>query len=449
MKYIFILFLALMIFGCAPKNLKLEKKEQNTKKIKPQEDDIEIYDLVHLPQDINVYTKNIDKNVSFFDVQKKYEEQYFSVWNISKPTETLSIAKWPFYTYKVAKSYGENLQLLEQDFFDDMYENSNFDKYATINKNALTIKHSNIRAFPTNKPLIKDPSLAGEGFPFDYLQNSSIEANKPIFISHYSRDKRWVYVFSSFAFGWLQTSDIVFMKKKYTDLWQKAQQVFLVKDNIPIYSTDGHFLFNSKVGMMLALISEDSSSYTVLSVSNYKNSKPLFLKSKISKDIAHKGILSINKNNLENIISSVFNTNYGWGGMYGQRDCSSTIRDIFTPFGIWLPRNSSNQAKIGEVIDLQGLSDDAKIKLIKEKAIPFQTLLHKSGHIVLYVGIYKGDIVILHNTWGIKTKKDETEGRIIIGKTVFSTLNLGQHQKYYDKDASILRKLKSMNILTH
>jgi len=97
---------------------------------------------------------------------------------------------------------------------------------------------------------------------------------------------------------------------------------------------------------------------------------------------------------------------------------------------------------------LDGLDDDEKEQMIKQKAIPFQTLLYKRGHIMLYVGVYDNKPIILHNVWGIKTKKDGVYGRIIIGKTILSSLELGKYQKDYDENSSILRKLKSMNILT-
>ena len=432
MKYIFALVSIFMIVGCSSKDAK----------------PVVIDDMVNIPQDVSVFVKNADDNVNYYNIQKEYEQSYFGIWNIDKPEESLEEIKWPFDTFKVGESYGENLQLLDQNFFDEMYENSNFDKYATLNKRAVTLKYSNIRAFPTVRPLLKDPSLAGEGFPFDYLQNSSIEANKPIFVSHYSKDREWVYVFSSFASGWLKRRDIAFIPKKYTDKWQNAQQVFITKDNVPIYSSNGDFLFKSKIGMMMALIAEDKDSYTVLTVSSC-NSKPLYLKSKISKSIAHKGVYRLNKDNLEKIMSGVFNTNYGWGGIYEQRDCSSTLRDMFAPFGIWLPRNSFQQAKVGEIISLEDLNDDEKIKVIKEKAVPFQTLLYKPGHILLYVGTYNGKVIAFHNTWGIKTDKYGQEGRIVVGKTVFSTLRLGKNQDYYDEDGEILKNIKSMNIITN
>ena len=143
----------------------------------------------------------------------------------------------------------------------------------------------------------------------------------------------------------------------------------------------------------------------------------------------------------------MLSSNYGWGGMYGERDCSSMLRDLYAPFGLWLPRNSSKQSKIGEVISFDGLDNKQKIALIKEKALAFKTLLYKKGHIMLYVGVYRDEVIVFHDTWGIKTKEGEVEGRIIIGKTIFSTLKLGKEQENYDKSSELLRNLKSMNIL--
>jgi len=457
LRYIFIILSAVLFFGCSSSSIKKDIfiKTNDDNNVTCEEfisnrtsSSVKIYDLLNIPQNVNYFLKNFDNNVSIYDIQKKYEEHYFTIWNIDKPTEELNSIKWPFSSFCADKSYGENLQPLEQSFFDAILNNANFEAYATINVKAVVLKESSIRAFPTIKPLLKDPSIAGEGFPFDYLQNSTIHANKPIFVSHYSKDKEWAYVFSSFASGWVKSNEFAILEKQHVDAWQKAEQVFIIKDNEPIYSFDGDFLFKSKVGMMFALISEDKETYTVLSVSSYKDSKPLFLKSKISKNIATKDIMKLNTNNLETIINEVSKTNYGWGGIYEQRDCSSMLKDMFAPFGIWLPRNSYQQSKVGKVISLKNLNNDEKIKIIKEKAVAFQTLLYKKGHIVLYVGIYNDEIVVFHNTWGIKTKKDGIEGRIVIGKPIFSSLKLGREQKDYDEDSEMLRNLQSMNILT-
>jgi cell wall-associated NlpC family hydrolase len=56
---------------------------------------------------------------------------------------------------------------------------------------------------------------------------------------------------------------------------------------------------------------------------------------------------------------------YGWGGLYQNRDCSAMVRDMFSPFGIWLPRHSEDQAREGgEFIDLTTFSPEEKEKVI-------------------------------------------------------------------------------------
>ena len=434
MRVLWIVFLTLFIVGCATKS-SVEVKTQES-----------VADLSFIPQDVRQYSSKLDENITEIS-QSEFEKQYFNVWNSPSTLGDKDSVQWAFNIFKAGQSWGENLQLHEQKFFDEMKSNSDFENYLVLNKRAITLREVNVRAFPTDRPLLRDPSKAGEGFPFDYLQNTTVHANKPLLVTHYSKDKEWVHVFSSFAYGWVKANEIAFLEKKHTDLWQKAEQILITQDNKPIYSLDGDFIFHSKIGMMFALIDEDDSEYTVLTVSSYKNTQPLFLKSKISKHIAHKGLLPFSTENINKIVDEMLLSNYGWGGMYEQRDCSSTLRDLYIPFGVWLPRNSYQQSKIGEVISLENLSDEEKIATIKEKAIPFKTLLYKIGHIVLYVGTFNGEIVIFQNTWGIRTTENGVEGRFIVGKTIFSTLEVGKNLKHYDEEAGFLQNIMSMNTL--
>ncbi|MDQ7042675.1 MAG: NlpC/P60 family protein, partial [Sulfurimonas sp.] len=201
------------------------------------------------------------------------------------------------------------------------------------------------------------------------------------------------------------------------------------------------------IGMMLPLVSEDKETYTVLTISKYKNQEPLYVQSKIDKKVATRGILSFNAQNINMIFKEISKTNYGWGGLFAQRDCSSTLRDFYAPFGLWLPRNSSQQSALGEVINLENMSLDAKQDLIKKEAVAFRTLVYKQGHIALYVGEFNNRVIIFQNVWGVKTKKDGVEGRFIIGRPIFSTLEVGKNLKTFDSNASMLSKLKSISTL--
>jgi len=414
MQYIIIGLCVLSFLGCS-----LPQKE-----LKIPKTSVEIQGVSNISQDVSFYANKIHRG--YIASLEEYKKNYYREWHTTHPFIKASQASWANKVFHSPHYYGENFQKVTDDFYTHLRENTNFKNYATLNKKAYTLRRVNVRALPTQRMLFLNPSKAGEGFPFDYLQNSSLAAYKPIFVSHYSQDRAWVFIESSFVAGWVKRSDIAFIDTQSAKMWENSIQNIVIQDAQAIYGKDSKFLFYSQIGQMLP--------------SNHH----LFT----APDVLHRGLLPFNKETIEMILSQLQNNIYGWGGMYGQRDCSATIRDFFAPFGIWLPRNSSQQAKIGEVISFDGMDDRQKIDTIKKYAIPFETLLYKKGHIVLYVGTFNNNVIIFHNTWGVKTSLEKKEGRYIIGKPIFSTLDFGQNLKGYKKENSILHHLQSMNIVT-
>ena len=410
-----------------------------------------VEDLFHFPQEIDVYTnRNALTHKRYYDIQKKFDKHFFSVWRYKRPPEKASIAKWPFRVYTKGCAYGENLQLLEQSWFDEMLKQANFKQFGKVSRYGMTLHFSSLRNFPTQKPLFRDPSRAGEGFPFDYLQNSAVHANEPVFISHYSKDRAWTYVYTSYASGWLPSYTIAYMNKKQRKRWMKAKPLFLLKEKVALTDTQGHFLFYSRIGMRLSFLKKRGLYTYARAIAPGAFNKPTFVTVKFKhKDVTTRP-LYLNQKNLTRITAGVMKSNYGWGGLYEERDCSSTLRDIYAPFGIWIPRNSRQQSRVGKVISFKGLSVQEKEALIKEQAIPFETFLHRKGHIMLYLGTYEDNIMILHNMWGIKTVNDNLEeGRVIVGKVVISTLDIGSEQNGYDYNSSLMPSLDRMNIFTY
>lgn len=410
-----------------------------------------VEDLYRFPQDIEVYAKKSAlTHKRHYAIQKAFDRNYFSVWRYKKPPERSSTARWPFNVYSRGCSYGENLQLLEESWFDEMLEKANFRRFGKVSRYGMTLHFSALRNFPTHKPLFRDPNKAGEGFPFDYLQNSAVHANEPIFISHYSKDRAWVYVYTSYASGWLPSHTIAFMNKKQRKKWQKAKPVYLLKEKVALTDTEGHFLFYSRVGMRLSYVKKRGLYTYARAVAPGAFNKPTFVTIRFKHSDVTTKPLYLNQKNLTMITTGVMKSNYGWGGLYEERDCSSTLRDIYAPFGIWIPRNSRQQSRIGKVIKFNDLNTTAKEELIKAEAIPFETFLHRKGHIMLYLGTYEDNIMILHNMWGIKTLDDNAqEGRVIVGKVVISTLDIGSEQSGYDYNSSLMPKLDRMNIFTY
>jgi hypothetical protein len=160
--------------------------------------------------------------------------------------------------------------------------------------------------------------------------------------------------------------------------------------------------------------------------------------------------LRFNAANTARIANEMIGEPYGWGGLYGHRDCSSMTRDFFAVFGIWLPRHSEDQVKeVGTYIDLSGLSPEEKEKTIIKKGVPYLSLLWRKGHVMLYIGAKDGRALIFHNIWGIRTKDIQgREGRKIIGQAVITTLQPGQELRDVDSaSGSLLNNISAMNIL--
>ncbi len=414
-----------------PKVAEVEKKSS-------QRSDLDIYS-----QTIEPYLKNITETSIKADA-KKFFKEYYKVWSYTKAPESLQAIMWPFSSYTKKETYGLNLQKLTNEYFDNLKVNANYKAYSTLNSYALTRKQVDLRSFTTDNPLFYDPKIAGEGFPFDYVQNSSIHTNEPLYLSHYSKDRRWVFVFSSYASGWLHVEDIKEVSTKEIKSIIQAKHVFIRRDNVNMYSKEGKFISYANIGAILPLVEEDSNGMTLL-VAGYSNRLE---KVKISKQVGSKEVLAINTLNVNTIASDILKSKYGWGGLFHERDCSSTLKDFFTPFGVYLPRNSFQQSNIGEVISLDKLSDKQKLEIIKEKGKPFKTLLYRKGHIVLYIGEFKGTPMILQNIWGIKTIDDTgVEGRVLVSKAVISTLEIGKELENVDKENLLLHTLIRMNTI--
>ncbi|GAB1422204.1 hypothetical protein MASR2M15_24200 [Anaerolineales bacterium] len=95
---------------------------------------------------------------------------------------------------------------------------------------------------------------------------------------------------------------------------------------------------------------------------------------------------------------------YAWGGTRGGifgRDCSRFVRDIYATMGIYLPRNSSQQGKVGHMrFRIEPEMDlEARNQMVIEQSRPGDLLFSK-GHVMLYLGAYQGKAYVIHATGG-------------------------------------------------
>lgn len=393
--------------------------------------DPEIEDVLSLSQNPFFYlTGDYNKRLITKEEQSEYLEEfrklYFSPWLQTEPRHGLDVQEWIFSHFGEKEGYGENRRLRPGTWLEEQKRKANLSGFGKLNRRAVSVRETDLRLLPTDRPFFYDFNLAGEGYPFDYLQNSAVHAGEPLFVSHLSNDGDWAWSETSYAAGWIRIEDIAFVDAEFIRKWTSSNLGVITKDNVPVQDKYGQFRFTGKAGTILPIKGRYITRNRIAIPLRGLDGNVVESTAVLSAEDLKTHPLPLTGWNAAQICETQMGTPYGWGG-YGQnRDCSATMRDIFLPFGIWLPRNSGAQAKTGITIDLQDMKSPDKINAILREAKPFCTLVNKRGHVMIYIGHYRGTPLILHNTWGIKTLENEKEGRKIIGKTVITTLEPGK-----------------------
>ena len=367
--------------------------------------------------------------------QKRYDNQYnkkfFKPWFRKKMGLSWKQRNWQFVFAK-QKVYTRYSKRLSKKWFNYQIRNSNFRRYQSVLKPAITLRHTDLKIYPTKQDFYYNPKRTGEGFPFDYNQNSSVNINTPLLVSHYSRDKKWVYVRCPYAYGWLPLSDIAFVDSKFRKKFMNNNYAVTIRDNL--FIKDKKFKTIVKLGTIFP-IDRKSKKYIIASKNKKGYAKIKLLKTR-KKWIVAKKPIAFTPANVALISKQLVGEPYGWGGKLQARDCSSLTKDFFAPFGIFLRRNSKEQSHDGKRITrIRGLSSKKKKAIILKKAKPFRSLLYVGGHVTLYLGQKNGEPIIMHNYWGSRLNNRKKR---IFGRSIISTTEIGKERKDIKKRAMLL-----------
>ena len=402
-----------------------------------------INDLIKYPQEAATYSKNTP-NIDYsqqllFDEQ--FNKTYFKPWHIVQLSLTQQQATWG-NAYAQKKMYGDNHKLISKKWFEQQINNANFEQYNSKLQKAITVRNSSLRVFPTISKIFYNPEKAGQGFPFDYNQNSGIKINSPLLISHFSKDRAWVYVESSFAAGWIKVNDIAFVSNKIASKFQSGNYYVAIKDNFSLLK-NGIFKEYIKVGTIFP----KTKSGKYLTIGKDINLNGFLSTVKLKENQIDKKPIKMNPKNIQVILDELIQEPYGWGELLNHRDCSALTRDFIAPFGIYLGRNSATQKQDGKYYDMQTMTPKEKKEFLVNKATPFLSLVYLKGHIMLYIGEHEGEPLVFHNIWGIKTLNDKESGRFIIGQAVVTSLEPGRELKYFDAKKSLIHKIQGISNL--
>ena len=434
---IFLLLLALWLSGCF-------------------KDPEVIRDIRLLPQD-NLYyldPATADREMATPEQQQELQQnfmgQFFLPWRRSAPSNTREEYVGEFAKYRTNPGYGENARRHSAQWLEELAQNANLPAYPNAGFKAITIYPSDLRLIPTLKPHFSSLRADGTGYPFDSFQNSSIPAGTPIYVAHIARDKSWVLAESHYGAGWLPARDVAAVDANLITFWEGADHVAITKDAVPVYDENGRFLFKAGVGSQFPKINADGGDYRIAVAQMDEHCMARAAPAIILRECAVPQPLRLTSSAIARMANDLMNTPYGWGGLYQNRDCSSLLKDLFVPFGLWLPRHSSHQALAGGYFsDLSSLAPDEREQVILHQGVPFLTLIWLRGHIMLYIGNFQGRAVVFHDLWGIKTRDLwGGEGRKIVGHSAITTLHPGADLTHRDlPSGDLLHRVEGMTVL--
>ncbi len=269
---------------------------------------------------------------------------------------------------------------------------------------------------------------------FDEVQNSGYDIGTPHVFYHTSADGAWVFGSSAVTTGWYKVEDICFVDQQTYKDFQNGDFVVVTTSRADLWTnpeatqTPGYL----RMGAKLPLI-EDLGDYWKVKVPVWDAAGPRIAEGLIAKSDANRGYLPYTARNVYTLAFRMLDKPYGWADMNGDTDCSSFVRNLFSCFGIILPRNSAEQEKSGSIAYTytKGESVASRTEKLIQKGIPGITILRRPGHVTLYLGHDKGHAYVIHNTWAFRkmndSKKDEP---FVVHRVIVSDVLYGENASF-------------------
>lgn len=401
-----------------------------------------IADEAHFPQDLTFYAKRVGNSKKLLSpeqqtaAKQRFDRIYYGPWKLTHGTVNKADA-----CVRKARGYKINGMRWTQAEWDTIVANANLATFPSLGMTAITIRNTDLREIPTHDPRYDKTGIVPQKYPFDEFQYSQLPIGMPLFLSHRSADGRWFFAECPLVGGWIDANDVAFTDDNFNSMWQSYPLAAIIKDQLPLPQVGTP----ATIGTVLPLVSRRGKNFEVMLPKKDANNYATYEKITLTREQVQPHPLVLTPANMAMLANQMMGQHYGWGGMYGLRDCSATTHDLLAPFGVWLPRNSRPQARTGAVINLESMTADEKEETIKRHGVPFLSLVGLPGHITMYVGTYKDQVAILHNTWGVRTVDGEdTNARHVIGKTLVTSIKPGNELPDLFRERTFVDRIRAL-----
>jgi hypothetical protein len=279
---------------------------------------------------------------------------------------------------------------------------------------ALISRRANLRTFPTATRVFS----ARGNTDIDRFQETALFPGTPVVIVHESRDGQWWFVVSQNYAAWVEKA-VVAEGTREQVLGYAAKTPFLVVTGarvLTVFTPERPEVSELQLDMSVRVpeLADWPADRTVNGQHPYAGRVielpvrsatggldlvPTLLPS--TADVS-RGYLPLTQAALLRQAFKFLGERYGWGHSYNGRDCSGFAGDVYRAFGVFLPRNTGDQAA-SPVLNRVGFSDadgrDRRLAVLRD-AQPGD-LVFIPGHEMMVIG-HVGDVAyIIHDVTGV------------------------------------------------
>ena len=286
----------------------------------------------------------------------------------------------------------------------------------------IAVRRTDLRTLPMSEGLFDTP----DDIFFDNLQETAVDPGEPLIILYPSASGKFLYIQTYNCRGWIRAEDTaVTDRAKWLEYLHPKN--FLVVAGLNLYvSSEGEEILY-QMGSRMLIKAKYLNAFIVLIPR--RSADGTFFEEKqfvfVNNDNVSEGFLPYTRANLIRQSFKFYGAPYGWGGLMESEDCSGLLNDVYRVFGIFLLRNSGQQAKTAGVsTSFEGLSSPRRNALISE-AVSAGDALFMKGHVMIYLGRDNGVHYAIHSL-GSHTihYSDCTKEKKRIMKVVVSDLSL-------------------------
>ncbi|MCR5154423.1 MAG: C40 family peptidase [Lachnospiraceae bacterium] len=216
---------------------------------------------------------------------------------------------------------------------------------------AIANKNSNVLDLPTTDELNTKSGIDNQ------LQETLVKKNDPVVVLGNNRDNDWSYIVCKDYMGWVETSNL-----DYFENVQEMQKYFS-QDYLTVVRD----------------YKDESTGETILLGTRF------YGEDETGNENLVKGNMEFTRRRVIELAFTMLNDKYGWGGKDGLRDCSLFLRDIYSCFGLNVPRNTGLQSMcpgVKNIKEIEGYNEKEK-EIRKLSAGDYLVI---RGHSMMYLG---------------------------------------------------------------